>query len=104
MLGVVMTHDADLEWAERERKLRFILASRYLEEARADGFPPGRAGHGLYMLGKALHDAEQFAKCQPPLHAALTVPYDDPAAVHLLLTNAYLREADSPSSARCSRS
>ncbi|MFV1969353.1 MAG: hypothetical protein ACC628_28360, partial [Pirellulaceae bacterium] len=57
VLGVAMAQDAAEEWNRSERRSRLLLAARYLEEAKESGFQPGRNGHGLFVLGKSLHDA-----------------------------------------------
>lgn len=93
VLGIVMAEDAALEWAERERKIRFLLAARYLEEARADGFPAGREEHGLFRLGKAFHDGGRFDLCLPPLHEALRVFDQGRTEIHGLLMDAFLRDS-----------
>lgn len=93
VLGVVMAHDAELEWEERERKLLLLLAARYLEEAREAGFPVGRHGHALYVLGKAHHDAGRFADALEPLHAALELYIPAQTEIHGLLASSYLSDA-----------
>jgi len=93
VLGVAMAHDAEEEWSESERRIRFLLAARYLEEAKEAGFAPGRKEHGLFVLGKSLHDAKQYAQSLPILHEALDVDFSRRTAILALLADSYLRDA-----------
>ncbi|MEX0820382.1 MAG: hypothetical protein WD070_12350, partial [Pirellulaceae bacterium] len=92
VLGVAMAHDAAEQWNENERRIRFLLAARYLEEAKASGFPPGRQGHGLLVLGKSLHDARHYAQSLPILHEALDVDFTRRTEILGLLADSYLRD------------
>jgi TolA-binding protein len=93
VLGVALAHDAEEEWNESERRVRFLLASRYLEEAKEAGFAPGRRGHGLFVLGKSLHDAKHYAQSLPILHEALDVDSSRRTEILGLLADSYLRDA-----------
>ncbi len=92
VLGVAMSQDAEEEWNERERRVRFLLAARYLEEAKQVGFPAGRAGHGLFVLGKSLHDAGHYAQSLPVLHEALDADFSRRTTILGLLADNYLRD------------
>lgn len=92
VLGVAMSQDAEEEWNESERRIRFLLAARYLEEAKQVGFPPDRTGHGLYVLGKSLHDAGHYAQSLRRLHEALDTDFSRRTAILRLLASAYLRD------------
>ena len=92
VLGVAMAQDAEEEWNESERRIRFLLGARYLEEARRAGFPAGRTGHGLFVLGKSLHDAGRYAQSLPVLLEALDVDFSRRTDILGLLANAYLRD------------
>lgn len=94
VLGVTMAHDGEEEWNESERRIRFLLAARYLEEAKEFGFPAGRNGHGLYVLGKSLHSAGQFARSLPVLHEALDADFSRRTEILGLLADAYLRDTE----------
>ncbi|MCA9121274.1 MAG: hypothetical protein H6822_21500 [Planctomycetaceae bacterium] len=94
VLGVAMAHDAEEEWNESERRVRFLLAARYLEEAKEAGFPSERKGHGLYMLGKSLHDAGHYAKSLPALQEALDANFSRRTEILGLLADAHLRDAN----------
>lgn len=93
VLGVAMARDAEEEWNESERRIRFLLAARHLEEAKAAGFPPGRKQHGLFVLGKSLHDARQYAQSLPILHEALDADFSRRTEILGLLADSYLRDA-----------
>ena len=92
VLGVVMARDAEEEWNESERRIRFLLAARYLEEAKEAGFAPGRKEHGLFVLGKSLHDAKQYAQSLPILHEALASDFSRRTEILGLLADSYLRD------------
>ncbi len=93
VLGAVMATEATETNQPRERTIRHLLATRYLEEAQQSGFPPGREGDGNYLLGKSLHDAGNFARSLLPLHTALKLNASRRTDILGLLTNAYLRDS-----------
>ncbi|MDA1053916.1 MAG: tetratricopeptide repeat protein [Planctomycetota bacterium] len=93
VLGVAMAQDAEEEWNESERRIRFLLAARYLEEAKESGFPPGRHEHGLFALGNSLYGAGQYAQSLPIFHEALDVDFSRRTEILGLLAKAYLRDA-----------
>jgi TolA-binding protein len=92
ILGIAMARDAEEEHQKNERRVRFILAARYLEESKAAGFPQGREAEGLYVLGKSLHDAKLFAQSLPILHEALAANFTRRTEVLGLLANSYLED------------
>lgn len=93
VLGVAMARDAEEQWNESERRIRFLLAARYLEEAKVVGFPPGRNEQGLFVLGKSLHGAKRYAQSLPILHEALDVDFPRRTEILGLLADSYLRDA-----------
>ncbi len=54
VLGAVKVHDAENQAAAERRRLDYLVASRYLKEARAYGMPPKRENSGIFLLGKSL--------------------------------------------------
>lgn len=60
VLGAIKTHDAELNPSAENRRVDFLVASRYLKEARDYGLPPDREKTGLFLLGKSLLESNQF--------------------------------------------
>jgi tetratricopeptide (TPR) repeat protein len=89
LLGVAADHDADRLLGKRQRRLR-TLAARYLNEARILGFPPGREGEGMYLLGKDLYESGQAEESVHVLTEALEYAEDRHAEIQRLLYSAYL--------------
>ena len=69
VLGAATVREANEIWT-RNKKDTFLLASRYLEEARDRGFPRDRRAQGLYLLGYSLYESGQYAACRPHLRDA----------------------------------
>ena len=60
VLGAVKTHEAERQATVEQRRIDYLVASRYLKEARTYGFPPKRAAVALYLLGTSLVESAQF--------------------------------------------
>jgi tetratricopeptide (TPR) repeat protein len=94
VLGVVKTHDAEEQLVADQRRVEYLVASRYLKEANTYGLPAGRELDGLFLLGKSLVESGQFTEGVSTLHELLTsnVPSDHPLTweSHRLLSNTYL--------------
>jgi tetratricopeptide (TPR) repeat protein len=94
VLGAIKTYDAENQATAEKRRTEFLVASRYLNEANAYGFPPGREIHGLFLLGKSLVESSQFdeglRRLDDLLNSRLTG--DEPLAweTHRLLSNTCL--------------
>ena len=93
VLGAVKTNDALSEVIPEQRRTQYLVASRYLNEARSYGFPPSREKQGLLLLGKSLIETSQTAEGIEVLSDALEVgprkggPLN--VAIHRLLAEAY---------------
>ena len=57
VLGAVKTYDAGSNALPERRRTEYLVASRYLSEARSYGFPRGREKLGLMLLGQSLVEA-----------------------------------------------
>jgi tetratricopeptide (TPR) repeat protein len=60
VLGVIKTHDAETNPSSERRRIDYLVASRYLTEARAYSLPPRRETDGLSLLGLSLVKSSQF--------------------------------------------
>jgi tetratricopeptide (TPR) repeat protein len=88
VLGAVAAMQADTLWEEDQRRY-YLLAARYLEESRHLGFPPGREGQGLFLLGKSLCLSRQYNASREILERALADDPDDARDIHWLAAAAY---------------
>jgi len=70
-LGAASAYEGDKTWS-KDKTDYYLLAARYLEEARDRGFPPGRKAEGLYLLGRRRQRTE----------------------IHRLLAGAYFHDAN----------
>jgi tetratricopeptide (TPR) repeat protein len=93
VLGAVTLQETADGWGRNKTSL-FLVAARYLEDARDRGFPPGRRAEGLYYLGKSLYLAGRTSDCRPPLQEALEAGWRDPSVIHHLLADAHLQDAN----------
>lgn len=91
VLGVVADRRA-ARLLERARQRHELLAVEYLQQARALGFPPGREGEGLRLLGKNLFLSGQTSASLPVLQRALPLDRSHQKELHRLLAGAYLAE------------
>jgi len=94
ILGVVLAREMEGEWRRKEHSGLQALATGYLEESRALGFPPDRAASAELLLGKLHFDEGHFALALPPLKAALIALPEQTSTIHRYLADAYLRSAD----------
>lgn len=93
VLGASWAYEADDTWS-KDKTRYYLLASRYLEEARDRGFPPGRRAEGLYLLGRSLYLSGQIAASRPMLLEALKHNPRKRTEIHRLLSEAYLNAAN----------
>lgn len=97
VLGAVKVYDADNDVAADQRRTQYLVASRYLDEARSYGLPADREKQGLLLLGKSLVATQQNDEGIDVLQSALEVrpTADSPlnVAAHRLLAEAYTQLA-----------
>src|SRR5262245_41317541 len=60
VLGAIKTKDAEVQPTAERRRVEYLIASRYLTEARAYGLPEHRVATGEFLLGKSLIESGQF--------------------------------------------
>ena len=94
VLGAVKTNDASSEVVPEQRRTQYLVASRYLNEARSYGLPPGREKQGLLLLGKSLIETSQVEVGIDVLTDAVAVRPSEGGqlnvAIHRLLAEAYM--------------
>ncbi len=93
LLGAAAAYEADEAW-RADRESLHLLAARYLEEARDLGFPPGREGEGLYLLGRSRYRIGEMAAARLVLREALKANPRQATEIHRLLAAAYLEDAN----------
>lgn len=93
VLGAVTAYEAE-QTRNPECKELSLVASRWLEEARDRGFPEGREGEGLWLLGRSLYLSGQIAASRPVLREALAANPNQQPEIHYLLADAYLNDAN----------
>ena len=89
ILGVVAMHNAG-ELLLNDQRHYYALAARYLEEARAVGFPEGCEAEGLFLLGKCQCLAGRPFEGRPCLEKSIQLECPSTAEAHRLLAAAYM--------------
>lgn len=60
VLGAIKIKDAENQPNAERRRIEYLIASRYLTEARAYGIPENREAYGIFLLGKSQIESGQF--------------------------------------------
>ncbi len=89
VLGALKVNDAGRQWSSERARRDYYVASKYLEEARAIGFPADREADGLFLLGKSLIESRQLTEGIDILDRAIRAGAKGQARAHLLLAKAY---------------
>jgi len=90
--GAAAANEVEMAWSEKRRHQLHALAAHHLEDARDRGFPQGREGQGLYLLGRSLLFGGKAAASQSVLREALQENPEKQYEIHRLLTDAYLQD------------
>ncbi len=88
--GAAIAYDADESWDEPRRAEFYLLAAKHLEQARAQGFPPGRDGEGLMLLARSWQEAGRYAQSIPVLIELMKTGPAMAGPAQRLLATAYL--------------
>ncbi len=91
--GAALAQEAAEHWREDERRKLYLVAARYLEEARDRGFPPDREDQGMYLLSTCLFQSGHYADSLPILQEALAANPQHRHELHRLLAAAYYNDA-----------
>ncbi len=94
VLGAVAVRQAESAWDPKEQSRLYLVAARYLEEARDRGFPKNRRAQGLFLLGTSLHNSGQYAQAVTVLKEALQANRNRQSAINRLLASAYFHDAN----------
>ena len=83
VLGAIKIKDAEVQPVPERRRIEYLIASRYLTEARAYGVPPDRDARAAFLLGRSLIESGQFEAGVQVLNelAASPKPDDKPLVV-----------------------
>jgi tetratricopeptide (TPR) repeat protein len=90
VLGSVLVREAQQQDNPAQRRILYLVASRYLEQARSHGFPQGRDEEGLLNLGRCLHHCGRYGQSVPILREALSANPHARAELHFLLAESCL--------------
>lgn len=90
VLGTVMAEDAKEHENVHEKQTLYLIASRYLEESRVRGFPPGHEKAGLLLLGQSLHHGGRYSASIPILKESLAQHPSAKGDILFLLADSYL--------------
>ncbi len=91
VLGAIAAGDAERLWGNDQRRY-FRLAANYLQKSQQAGFPIGREGEGLFLLGKSLVMSGQTTSSRTALEAALAAHPQQAALLHRYLAIAHKSE------------
>lgn len=94
ILGAALVEDIEEQWSPVERQRLHMIAARYLEEARIQGFPEGHEANGLYLLATSLFHGGRNADCLTVLPEALQADPSHRVELLALLSLAHQRTPD----------
>jgi tetratricopeptide (TPR) repeat protein len=93
VMGASHVYEADERWG-KDKGRAYLIAARYLEEARDRGFPTGRKEQGLRLLGRCQYLSGQYTAAAFTLNEALAANPQNPSEFHRLLVESYARDAN----------
>ncbi|MCO6047366.1 tetratricopeptide repeat protein [Aeoliella sp. ICT_H6.2] len=95
VMGAVKAAEAEQQWSPVLRQSQFMIAAKYLQEAKSAGFPLGREQQGSALLGRALIESGDNPAGLEVLEESLKIEGADHSSLHLTLASAYML-ADPP--------
>lgn len=93
VLGAAISYEAESVLDADDQRRFYATAARYLQEARLRGLPPDRAAEGLFLLGNALHEIDQFTQAIPYLVDAAKLGFPQQHQIDRLLGSSYSRDS-----------
>jgi TolA-binding protein len=91
VIGRVLARQAGKQENAREQQLLYLVAARFLQEARNRDFPAGCEEEGLFQLGQAWHLAGEHPRAIEALRSALQHESPQTTTIRQLLADSYLR-------------
>jgi tetratricopeptide (TPR) repeat protein len=92
VLGMVSVREAELATIPRQRKLLYMIAANYLEQAASNGFPEGEVDEGEYWLAYSLKSAGRRVEAIRAIRTALKRETPREAELKLLLADSLLND------------
>ena len=93
IMGAALAYEADRSFTG-DKKPFYLLASRYLAQARELGVPPDREGEELFQLGRTLFLSGQIPASRPIFEQAVEAAPRHRSQILWLLTEAHLTDAN----------
>ncbi len=93
--AAALRYDAQEHWNPAEKRRLYLIASRYFEEARDRGWPPGREPDGWFMLAETLVYAGRYGESLAAIKQAYEQNPSRRSLLNLLAAEAY-RNLDPP--------
>jgi TolA-binding protein len=92
VLGMLIAREAQELPEGEQRRAVYLVASRYLEQSRMHGFPPGRETEGLIELARTLHHGGRYTQSVPLLREAIGAHPQAAVLLRRLLAVSYQRQ------------
>ncbi|MEM6797936.1 MAG: tetratricopeptide repeat protein [Planctomycetota bacterium] len=89
VLGAIRAKEAEDQWAAERRRRDYLIAAKYLDEARSLGVPEDREYEALFLLGKSFIGSDQLDEGVEVLLQALALDPTHETEIHELLARAY---------------
>ncbi len=89
VLGALKVREAERQWSVERQINEYLIASKYLSEARSVGLPEERIAEGLFLLGKSLIGSRQLTAGVEVLETALEEGSQSASDAYYLLAEAY---------------
>ena len=89
VLGAIRSEQAKDQWSPERRRQDYLVAAKYLDEARSLGVPADREYEALFLLGEAYIGSEQLAKGVEVLTKAVASNPAHETEIHSLLAQAH---------------
>lgn len=91
--GASLAYEIDETWA-KDKTASYLLAAKYLDEARSRGWPTDRSAEGLWLLGRSLFYSQQYPQCRVALLEALPLNPERKTDIERMLAAAFLHDAN----------
>jgi len=89
VLGAIRSQEAQDQWSPERRRQDYLVAAKYLDEARSLGVPVDREYEALFLLGKAYIGSDQLDQGVDVLTKAVDTSPTHETEIHGLLAQAH---------------